>query len=91
MNRGKDKETDTTGELIATNLKLSVLSGAIFLVIVLILPVLNEYARSLMLTHFHGFTVTYIYTAIFIIVSGWIIALNYILKIDRMEEEYNDR
>lgn len=90
MNRKKNKENDTTAELIATNFRLSMLLGVIFLVIVLMLPVLNEYARSLMLTHFHGFTVTYIYTAIFIIVSGWIITLIYILKIDKREEEYND-
>jgi|GEM_PF-5305928 len=47
MNSKKNKETDTTSELIATNFRLSMLLGVMFLVIVLILPVLNEYARSL--------------------------------------------
>ncbi|MBM4240214.1 MAG: DUF485 domain-containing protein [Euryarchaeota archaeon] len=90
--KNKDEDTDSTGELIATSFKLSVSLGIIFLAMVLILPVLNEYAKNLMLTDVYGnFTVTYLYTAIFIFIIGWIIPLYYTLRTDKREEEYNDR
>lgn len=90
MTDKKNKETDT-GELIATNFKLSVSLGIVFLIIVLMIPVLNEFAKNLMLTDVYGnFTVTYIYTAILVFIIGWIIPLYYTLKTDKREEEYND-
>ncbi|MDP3066266.1 MAG: DUF485 domain-containing protein [Methanobacteriaceae archaeon] len=90
MTDKKNKETDT-GELIATNFKLSVSLGIIFLIILLMIPILNEFAKNFMLTDVFGnFTVTYIYTAILVFVIGWIIPLYYTLKTDKREEEYND-
>ncbi len=91
MKNKKDMDIDT-GELIATNFKLSVSLGIIFLIMVLMIPILNEFAKNFMLTDVYGnFTVTYIYTAILIFIIGWIIPLYYTLKTDKREEEYNDR
>lgn len=91
--KDSDNEDDRNKieKLIAKNFKLSISLGLIFLTIILILPVLNEFASDIMLKPVFGnFTVTLIYTALFIFIMGWIIPLYYTLETDKREREYEE-
>ncbi len=90
-NEYNEDDNERVKQLISRNFKLSISLGLIFLFIILLLPILNEFASDFMLSIvYQNFSVTLIYTALFIFIIGWIIPLYYTLETDKREREYEE-
>lgn len=90
-NEYNEDDNERIKQLISRNFKLSISLGLIFLFIILLLPILNEFASDFMLSLvYQNFSVTLIYTALFIFIMGWIIPLYYTLETDKREREYEE-
>ena len=86
MSSRKDKETEM---YVAREFKKSFSLGIFFLVVTLILPILNQFAGDFMAKKLFGnFSVTYLYSVLFIYIVAWVITFYFVLRTDREEEAH---
>ena len=86
MSSSKEKATE---KYVAREFRKSFSLGLFFLVVTLILPVLNQFAGGFMARKLFGeFSVTYMYSVLFIYIVAWVITIYYVLRTDREEEEH---
>lgn len=86
MSSNKDKETE---RYVAREFRKSFSLGIFFLVVTLILPILNQFARGFMLRKLLGeLSVTYMYSVLFIYIVAWVITFYFVVRTDRDEEAH---
>ena len=86
MSSSREKETE---KYVAREFRKSFSLGIFFLVLTLILPILNQVARTGMLSKLFGeMSVTYAYSVLLIYIVAWIITLYYVIRTDREEEAH---
>ena len=86
MSSNKDKETE---KYVAREFKKSFSLGIFFLFVTLILPILNRFAPNFMAKKLFGnFSITYVYSVLFIYVVAWVITFYFVIRTDREEEAH---
>jgi len=81
-----NKTDQDTERYVAAQFRKSFSLGLFFLVVTLVLPVLNQFARGFMQQRLFGeFTVMYLYSVLFIYIVAWIITIYYVVRTDREE------
>ena len=86
MSSSRDKETE---KYVSREFRKSFSLGISFLFVMLILPVLNQFARGFMLQKLFGeLSVTYVYSVLFIYIVAWVMTVYYVVKTDKEEEAH---
>lgn len=86
MNSSKHEET---GKYVSKQFRKSFSLGITFLFVMLILPILNQYAGGFMQRKMLGeLSVTYVYSVLFIYIVAWVMTVYYVVRTDKEEEAH---